>query len=407
MKRASLLVLFLLMLTACEPPVIHVTGISLNKTELSLLEGDGFTLYRYIEPADATDCSVIWSSSNQSVATVSEGIVTAVGPGAAVITVTTTDMGLKASCNVTVAKRIYEINNISFKENRLQLVPGDTASLELIVNPVNATYKDSIKILYFQVSSSSEFYSNTGFATDEGPYNDYVMTVDCSDLHDLKVIGRNQGRASINALVMDLSRDWPFTTNCTVDIFGYPQPDPVDLGLSVYWSSSNLCAFSESSYGPYFSWGDTTRKISHTLNDYPFVVRGDEWIGIPDEYVNIGNNISGSEQYDAARVVLGNGWRLPTKAEIQEFIEKCTGTRETINQNKGYRIMGPSGKSIFVPVGGDNGSINNYSVFWSSEVDTSVKDNSKAFMLFWSDSGGYLEKTERWRGYCIRPVKDK
>ena len=80
-----------------------VTGVSLNKTTLSLASGQSEMLVATVLPTSASDKSVTWTSSKPSVATVnSSGVVTAVSVGTAVITVTTTDGGFTAECTVTV-----------------------------------------------------------------------------------------------------------------------------------------------------------------------------------------------------------------------------------------------------------------------------------------------------------------
>ena len=81
---------------------IPVTGVSLDKSTLTLTEGDSETLTATVAPANATDKTITWSTSNSSVATVSDGKVTAVAEGSATITVTTTDGGKTATCDVTV-----------------------------------------------------------------------------------------------------------------------------------------------------------------------------------------------------------------------------------------------------------------------------------------------------------------
>ncbi|MBQ2675079.1 MAG: InlB B-repeat-containing protein [Prevotella sp.] len=86
--------------------VIHVSGVTLDKTSLTLNQGASETLTATVAPSNALDKSVTWSSSNTSVATVSNGKVTAVGAGTATITVKTNDGGKTASCNVTV-KAMY------------------------------------------------------------------------------------------------------------------------------------------------------------------------------------------------------------------------------------------------------------------------------------------------------------
>lgn len=88
--------------TYTVPADIHVTGVSLDKQTDSIEIGETTTLTETITPADATDKSVTWSTSNSSVATVSGGVVTGVSAGTARITVTTNDGGYTAYCDVTV-----------------------------------------------------------------------------------------------------------------------------------------------------------------------------------------------------------------------------------------------------------------------------------------------------------------
>ena len=82
---------------------VPVTSVALNKSALTLTIGATVKLTATVSPDDAADKSVIWSSDNEPVATVSDdGTVTAVAAGTATITVTTTDGGKTASCTVTV-----------------------------------------------------------------------------------------------------------------------------------------------------------------------------------------------------------------------------------------------------------------------------------------------------------------
>ncbi|MDR1563342.1 MAG: DUF4434 domain-containing protein [Oscillospiraceae bacterium] len=81
---------------------IAVTGVSLNKSAISLIEGESEALTATVSPANATNKNVTWSSDNPSVATVDKGVVTAGSHGTAVITATTADGGKVASCTVTV-----------------------------------------------------------------------------------------------------------------------------------------------------------------------------------------------------------------------------------------------------------------------------------------------------------------
>jgi formylglycine-generating enzyme required for sulfatase activity len=80
-----------------------VSGVSLDKTSISLTVGKTETLTATVSPADADDKTVTWSSDNTNVATVSNGTITAVAIGTASITVTTADGDKTAQCTVTVS----------------------------------------------------------------------------------------------------------------------------------------------------------------------------------------------------------------------------------------------------------------------------------------------------------------
>ena len=84
---------------------VNVTGVDLDLNNKSITVDENFTLTSTVSPANATDKSVVWSSSNTSVATVTQnGNVHGVSPGNAIITVTTNDGGYTANCAVTVAQ---------------------------------------------------------------------------------------------------------------------------------------------------------------------------------------------------------------------------------------------------------------------------------------------------------------
>ena len=84
---------------------VSVTGVSLDKTSAELDVGGTLTLKATIEPANATNQNVSWSSSDENVATVANGTVTAKTAGTAVITVKTADGGKEASCTITVKEK--------------------------------------------------------------------------------------------------------------------------------------------------------------------------------------------------------------------------------------------------------------------------------------------------------------
>ena len=134
---------------------VPVTGVSLNKSELALIVGQTEKLVATVQPSDATNKNVSWSSSNTAVATVaSDGTVTAVGAGTATITVTTEDGGKTATCAVTVNAATVPVTGVSLNKSELALIVGQTEKLVATVQPSDATNKN--------VSWSS---SNTAVAT--------------------------------------------------------------------------------------------------------------------------------------------------------------------------------------------------------------------------------------------------
>ena len=129
--------------TSCgseNPNVVHVAGVTLDKTSMTLAVGDTETLSANVFPETATDKSVTWSSNNESVAIVNEnGTITAIGVGNATITVTTNDGGLTATCVVTVNS--VHITSITLNKISTTLAVGDTETLIATISPENATDK--------------------------------------------------------------------------------------------------------------------------------------------------------------------------------------------------------------------------------------------------------------------------
>ena len=88
---------------------VPVTGVTLDQTELALYTSESETLTAKVEPADATNQDVTWSSNNNAVATVENGTVKAVGEGEATITVTTAEGSYTATCAVKVTDPVYSM----------------------------------------------------------------------------------------------------------------------------------------------------------------------------------------------------------------------------------------------------------------------------------------------------------
>lgn len=125
-------------------PTVKVTGITLNKTTASVVKGKTVALTATVTPDTATDKTIKWTTSNKNVATVStDGVVTAVAAGTAIITATAADdSGVKATCKITVTNPVIKVTRITLNKTTASVVKGKTLTLTATVTPTNATNKN-------------------------------------------------------------------------------------------------------------------------------------------------------------------------------------------------------------------------------------------------------------------------
>ena len=138
-----------------------VTSITLSQNTASLHVGETVTLTATVKPDDATDKTVTWKSSNDAVATVDNGKVTAVALGEATITATTADgTNLTATCAITVNP--IKAASITLSQTTAELFPGDKITLTATVLPENATDK---RVTWMSSNSSIATVSEEGIVT--------------------------------------------------------------------------------------------------------------------------------------------------------------------------------------------------------------------------------------------------
>lgn len=198
------------------------------------------------------------------------------------------------------------------------------------------------------------------------------------------------------------------------DIKQNPAPQSVDLGLSVKWANFNVGAVSPEDCGDYFAWGEIGTKSDYSLRTYLYWedLNGNDYaydMNDSNEWVVLGNDISGSELYDAATVNWGDGWRMPTESEVIELCEECVWKSDTVQGVHGVTVIGPNGNSIFLPAAGcyNGKALNNrdkYGHYWCSTPDDDAV-YSVHYLYFGSD---YYECSwdTRFYGHSVRPVVD-
>ena len=188
------------------------------------------------------------------------------------------------------------------------------------------------------------------------------------------------------------------TTSTTGELNGH---EWVDLGLSVRWATCNVGASIPLEYGDYYAWGEIETKTEYT--EETSLTSG----------VVLGN-ISGNPQYDAATANWGEGWRMPTKQELQELVDRCRWEWTSFDGMAGYNVTGPNGNSIFLPAAGCRAQSSLYYVgeagqYWSSTPFESYAQYAYSLYFHYIDSNSFYDMPwgDRFPGTSVRPVLDK
>ena len=123
----------------CEVTVITpVKGIALDKSSVTIEKGETTALTATLTPSDADNTAITWSSSNASVATVEDGIITAHNAGTATITAKSADGGYTATCDVKV---IISVTGVTLSETDMKLFRGQSGKIVATIVPNDATNK--------------------------------------------------------------------------------------------------------------------------------------------------------------------------------------------------------------------------------------------------------------------------
>ena len=182
-------------------------------------------------------------------------------------------------------------------------------------------------------------------------------------------------------------------------------PEAVDLGLSVKWATFNVGATSPEDYGDYFAWGETEPKETYSWATYKWGTSSNL-----TKYNTTDGKTTLDLEDDAAKVLWGGYWRMPSKEEVDELTQQCTWIWTTHNNVNGYKVTGPNGNSIFLPAAGYKGAGPTYpagedGLYWTSTLE---KGHFSYLIVLHNDAPPTEASTKGTRcfGFTIRPVYD-
>jgi len=191
--------------------------------------------------------------------------------------------------------------------------------------------------------------------------------------------------------------------------------EAVDLGLAsgVKWASTNIGTTLPEGTGSLFAWGESYTKPFYDYTNYAHCNGTSKTLTkycTNSEYGTPDSKTSLESSDDAATTLWGEGWRMPTKEDVEELIDNCTWTFDSINGQCGFYVEGKNGNKIFIPMAGTKWQksleyANMRGYYWTSNLDT-VGDVF-GIGLFLSRKGAQFgEKYNRGSGRNIRPVHD-
>lgn len=283
----------------------------------------------------------------------------------------------------------------------MELLEGESAQIQARAIPENAT----IQGFKYSVSNKS------------------IISVDENGI----VTGLKTGNAFVVVKTQDATSAAK-SQRCNVTVINDEDRTPsgvkaVDLGLpsGTLWANMNLDAVSETLPGTYFAWGETAPKDCYDLATYTYYQAAENVSASGKGYTkyvrtseasrvgrdNFSDNITRlSANDDPAFKKWGGRWRTPTREQAEELVATCQWKWA----EAGFKVKGPNGNSIFLPIGGemlgtfltsDNGG------YWTSDLSTS--HSFSAYLLYISRASSRISVYGCGRaiGHQVRAVQNK
>ncbi len=284
-----------------EDAGIPATSITLNKTSASIVEGNSLDLTATIKPDNTTNKKVTWTTSDQNIATVSNGKVTAKKAGTAIITAKTSN-GLTATANITVTNvtlfEAYFLNSLTapgfsksnttnnafiFKTNDGKYVLSDTgvnsADIKnLIYNKLKELQgKSKVVVDYLIVSHlDSDHYGNAVNLLSDSKFTikNLIIKKEASKTTTYQKIADAAKNNKVTKVIESstISEGAAYTLNSNIKFYLFNTKD-------VFSGKTGCTAYSKTDYTVYFaaSVNDTSSLAKDTNNKYIYF-EGEEYL---------------------------------------------------------------------------------------------------------------------------------
>ena len=220
--------------------------------------------------------------------------------------------------------------------------------------------------------------------------------------------------------MVSCDKDDDTTNNDNTTTTGETRGEWVNLGLpsGLLWYSVNIGATSPEGYGDYFAWGETQTRSDYSWSTYTYATLDANGnlqtltkYNTSSTFGTVDGKATLESSDDVATQVLGNGARIPTKAEWQELLDNTTAEWTTVNGVYGRKYTATNGNSLFLPAAGyrdgsglsDAGS---YGYYWSASLIGSLPFIASG-MNFNSDFQYVDYDGFRYDGFSVRAVRSQ
>lgn len=363
--KISVLALMAAMMFSCDDDKdgnIAVTGLSLNEKSIVIGVGEKDTLTVAVVPENASNVTLVWSSDNESVAIVENGVVTGISEGSVSVTVASDDGGITDICKVDV----YEpATSISLDVDSVIVEVGDTYTLTAVVMPVDCMQEivwSSSDESVVSVKDGCITAIASGEAVVTASVNNGSLAVECRVISGLGLISFRSDKT------------WEIGSQIWSDAVMASRADKNDYNGGVYFEYEYFIDCRQNGeYGDWFSW--------MAVNKYKDEMCPDGWrVPTTDDFVNLDIALGG----DGSSTMMDMG--------LYAYLEDWGG------EYGGY-VWFYEDQVQFTEVG-------TYAAYWTQ---TSVDEYNSYALCFGSAYGFRTPQatSDKSSGFAVRCVKDK